>query len=490
MRRGSLAGPLVLILIGVWLLLSNLRQDLKLFDVAAQYWPVLLLAWGLMRLVEIFVGALRGRPWPRPGISGGEWGVVIALCLVGSFMHTVNHLSTGHWGFFQANRIEIFGRPFDYPVAEKKILAPAAPRLLIENLRGDVRVTGADVKEIIVGGRKSIRALRESDADAANRQSEVELSVQGEQIILRTNTDRVTGDQRVSIDLEVTVPRSTWVSLRGRDGYVEVNDLKGGVEVSSDDARVRLRNIGGNARLDLRKSDQVQAVNVGGTVELIGGRGGDIDLDTIGGEVTINGSYSGDLHFRNLAKPIRLQCPNTELRVERIPGEVNLDLDKFGGTNLIGPIRLSSSRSRDVEIDEFTQSLDLTVRGGDVRLRPAGATLPQIAAKTRDGNVELILPENGRFTLRAVSDRGEVTNEYGPALKVIPGRRGDEEGRHGGSIMGSVGQGPSMVVETDRGSITVRKDSGAALSTRQGHRAQEPGRAPESPAAPLPIESQ
>ncbi|MGD0014572.1 MAG: hypothetical protein ABSD56_09125, partial [Bryobacteraceae bacterium] len=64
--------------------------------------------------------------------------------------------------------------------------------------------------------------------------------------------------------------------------------------------------------------------------------------------------------------------------------------------------------------------------------------------------------------------------------------------RHGGSIVGSVGQGPSMEVETDRGSITVRKDSGAALSSRQGHRVQEqPGRAPESsPATPLPIEAQ
>jgi hypothetical protein len=130
------------------------------------------------------------------------------------------------------------------------------------------------------------------------------------------------------------------------------------------------------------------------------------------------------------------------------------------------------------------------VRGGDVRLRPAGTTLPQIAAKTRDGNVELLLPENGRFTLRAMSDRGEVTNDFGPALQVIPGRRGDEVGRHGGSIVGSVGQGPSMVVETDRGSITVRKDSGAALSSRQGHRVPEqPGRA-GSPATPLPIEAQ
>ena len=34
----------------------------------------------------------------------------------------------------------------------------------------------------------------------------------------------------------------------------------------------------------------------------------------------------------------------------------------------------------------------------------------------------------------------------------------------GGSIQGSIGQGPVIVVETDRGSLTVRKDSGAPLA--------------------------
>ena len=41
------------------------------------------------------------------------------------------------------------------------------------------------------------------------------------------------------------------------------------------------------------------------------------------------------------------------------------------------------------------------------------------------------------------------------------------------SITGSVGQGPSIVVETDRGSVTVRRDSGAPLAAHNEKPAPE-----------------
>lgn len=464
MRRGSLVGPLLLIAIGAWLLVSSLRPDLRMFDIAALYWPWLLVGWGALRVIEILVWKLRGRPLPAAGISGGEWALVVLLCFAGSALYAVNRWSGGHTGFFVANRVEIFGRSFDFPIAEKKLPAAAGCRVLIENLRGGARVTGGDVSEVVVGGHKTIRAMREPDAEAADRQSEIELVDQNGQVTIRTNTDRVTGDQKVTADLEVTVPRGASVEFRGRDGEVEISDLNGAVEVVSDKAEVRLRNLAGNARLDVRDAGVVRANDVKGKIDLVGGHGGDIELDTIGGEVTIEGAYSGELQFRNLAKPIRIQGPTTELRVERIPGELRMDLDKFSATNLVGPVRLTSNRSRDVQLEQFTESLELSVRGGDITLRP-GTPLPKISAKTRDGNVELVLPADGRFALKAVSNRGDVTNEFGAALKTVS----DSEGRHGAaSLVSADGKGPEITVETERGSITVRKDSGTALAPKAG----------------------
>jgi hypothetical protein len=49
MRRRSLTGPILIILVGAAFLIYNLRPDIPLFDLLAQYWPFLLIAWGTLR---------------------------------------------------------------------------------------------------------------------------------------------------------------------------------------------------------------------------------------------------------------------------------------------------------------------------------------------------------------------------------------------------------------------------------------------------------
>jgi DUF4097 and DUF4098 domain-containing protein YvlB len=462
-----------LIGVGVWFLISTLRPELPLLEIAARFWPFVLIGWGALRLLEIVVWAARGRALPASGISGGEWTLVVLLSLVGSGLYMANYYRPWrNFGMIHANRVEIFGHSYDYTVPDSKTAPGKATRVLIENLHGNTRVTGGDVAEITVGGRKTVRSLQEKDADTADKQCPVELSAQPEQVIVRTNQDRVTGEQRVSTDLEITVPRAMTVEVRGRSGDIEISELGGGVVVSSDNAAVRLENIAGNVRLDLRKSELIRAVGLKGTFEADSGRGRDLELENIAGEVTINGSYSGDMQLRNLAKPVRVQAPNTDLRVERVPGQIHMDLGQLTGSNLVGPIRVTSSRARDVELEQFTQSLELMLDRGDITLRPTQVPLAKIDARTRNGQVELALPPGSKFDLKAVTSRGEVSNDFGPMLKTVSDDTGDEH-RRGGSIVGTIGPGPSIVVQTERGSLTVRKDNGTPLvahNEREGNR--------------------
>jgi DUF4097 and DUF4098 domain-containing protein YvlB len=463
MRRGSLVGPLLLIGIGVWFLISTLRPELPLLEIAARFWPFVLIGWGALRLLEIVVWAARGRRLPAAGISGGEWTLVVFLCLIGSGLYMANYYRPWrNFGMLNANRVEIFGHSYDYTVPESKVAAANAKRVLIENLHGNARITGGDVTGITVGGRKTVRSLQEKDADAADKQCPVEVSAQPEQLVVRTNQDRVTGEQRVTTDLEITVPRGVTVEVRGRKGNIEVSDLGGSVVVASDDAEVRLQNIGGDVKLDVRKSDLIRVIGVKGSFVADSGRGRDVELDTIAGEATINGSFSGDIQLRNLAKPLHVQAPNTDLRVERLPGHIHMDLGQFTGANLVGPVRLTSGRARDVELEQFTQSLELVLDHGDISLRPAQMPLARIDARTRNGQVDLALPPGAKFVLKAVTDRGEVSNDFGPMLKTVP-EDSDEHRRRGGSIEGTLGAGPSIAVATERGSITVRKDNGTPL---------------------------
>ena len=86
MRRGSIVGPVLLIGLGVLFLANNLRPDLNFFELVAQYWPFLLIAWGVLRLIEIAFLAIAKKTVPDRGLGGGEWVLVVFICLIGSGM--------------------------------------------------------------------------------------------------------------------------------------------------------------------------------------------------------------------------------------------------------------------------------------------------------------------------------------------------------------------------------------------------------------------
>lgn len=449
MRPRSLVGPILLIALGVLFLANNLRPDISVFRWLATYWPFLLIAWGVLRLVEVALAAISGRPLPSGRLSGGEIVLVVFICLAGSGMFVASrHFRTISIGPFGHRSVEIFGEQFDYPVTGQKP-APALKRIIVENLRGNVRLAGGDAQEIRVTGRATVRAFSRSDADRANRQAPLEILIQGDVGTIRTNQERVTDERRISHDLEVTVPRNVTVEARGRHGDFDLLDVVGSVDINSDNSGVRLNRIGGDVRIDLRRSDIIRAIDVKGKVELQG-RGSDVELENIAGAVTVNGSYSGDLEFKNLAQPLRFQSRQTDLFVTRLPGHLRMDLGQLTGANIVGPVRLNT-RSRDITLEEFTQAVEIDLERGDVELRPKGLPLPAINARVRSGDLALALPSAAKFNLKAVTERGEAENGFGPALTL-------ETRNHGATISGAIGQGPQISLLTHRGAVRIAKE--------------------------------
>ena len=76
MRPRSIVGPIVLIGIGSLFLVRNLLPEIAFFDMFIRYWPFLLIAWGVVRLVEVLFWAGTRRSVPAAGVSGGEWTLV------------------------------------------------------------------------------------------------------------------------------------------------------------------------------------------------------------------------------------------------------------------------------------------------------------------------------------------------------------------------------------------------------------------------------
>ena len=104
MRRHSLTGPLLLLLVGGLFLWRNLHPEAPVFDLVAEYWPFLLIAWGLIRLVEALISSREG--W-RHGFTGGEVALVVLICIAGSGIWTAHH----HGMRFNRWRIGFLGHP-------------------------------------------------------------------------------------------------------------------------------------------------------------------------------------------------------------------------------------------------------------------------------------------------------------------------------------------------------------------------------------------
>lgn len=471
MRRSSVVGPLILIGIGVLFLLRNLNPNLPVLDFLAQYWPFILIGWGVLRMAEILVWAARSKPLPANGVTGGEWVLVVFLCLVGSGIYAARNSNWVGPGSIRIGGLEVFGEAFDYPLnAQQKV--GKVQRVTIESFRGNARVTGADTDEVKITGRKTIRALQQNEANRTDQETPLEIVVNDGRVTVRTNQDRVSDRAaRISEDLEITVPRNVTLEAYGRYGDFDVTGLAGDVEIASDNAGIRVDNIGGNLRVDTRRSDIVRAVYVKGSVEMKG-RGSDVEVENVEGPVTISGTYSGTLQLRNLPKRIRFESRNTEFTAEGVPGQVRISLSDLSASNLIGPVVLKA-QTKDIQIAGFTQALNVDVQRGNVEIRPGKGPLTRLEVKTRSGDIDLALPENAKVKLTASTERGDITNDFSTALETRSEQRG-------ATLRGSTGDGPPVELSAVRGSITVRKASAAEM-TKTLEAPLEPPKPPKPP---------
>ena len=442
MTRHSITGPLILLLIGGLFLWNNFHPEASVFEMLANYWPFLLILWGVLRLIEAL--------WPRQSewrgsFTGGEVVLIILICIIGCGFWAASRHGIS---WTAASGIDVFGDAYDYPV---QATAPAQgmKRIVFDNPSGNVKIIGADTNDVEVHGHKSIRSFGRRDADRANENTPLQIVPEGDHLLIRTNQDHVADNLRISDDLEVTVPHALAVEAHIRRGDFDISDIAGDVDLGAGRGDARLARLGGNARLEIGRSDLIRAVDVAGRVD-IQGQGSDLALENIKGQVTIDGGYTGSAEFKNLAQPLNFEgARNTELHVQGVPGQITMDMGQFSATGLTGPVRFVT-RSRDIRIADFTQSAAIETEHGDIALQPS-LPMPAIEARSGIGNIDLVLPEKANFQLEATAERGDTVNDYGPPLeRAVDGRTA--------ILKGNAGDGPLVRLTATRGSVDVRKE--------------------------------
>lgn len=474
--RGSFVTPLLLIVAGGVFLYNNLNPDVSIWRAVSQNWPYLLIVWGFIRLTEILVLASQNKPLPRRGIGGGEWSFIVLLSLVGSGLFFANDMRERvRSGRVNFGGMEIFQESYEYPVTATAP-CPRNARIIIENRRGNARIVGVDSEQISVTGHNTVKSVDRLQADRVAERLKLEINTTGDQVIIRSNQENAGADSRVDSELEIRVPRGVSVECRGTYGDFDVSQITGMLEVNSDNSGVRAQEIGGNVRVNLRRSDIIRLIRVKGNVDVkTTNKGEDVELDEIGGLATVEGTYTGTLDFRRIEKPFRFNSRQTDLSIERVRGRVHTSDGDMEIEDISGPLRLRS-KSKDLRITNFQSALDIELDRGDIELSPGKPGFAMMNVKTSSGELVLHLPENAKFDIDAIARRGELDNSYGSPLKT-------EEYERGGSIRGSNG-GPKLRLQTDRGRLSIGK--GGVLSTRTSEDELVSPKAPKAPKAPAP----
>ncbi|MCW5966810.1 MAG: hypothetical protein KIT83_22410, partial [Bryobacterales bacterium] len=219
------------------------------------------------------------------------------------------------------------------------------------------------------------------------------------------------------------------LETRGRDLRVEANGIKGKVDLQADSGDARLTSVQGGVTVRLARSGEIRVRDAEGPVEINSARGDNLSLEGVRGAVVVNGAFGGNIELRRLAGLVRIEDRRLDLRAVAIPGEVAANRGNVTGRGITGPVRIASE-SKDVDLEQFTEKLELTLDRSDANVRQQGPKVAPMDINIRRGKVTLVLPPNVPLRLDGRARRGEVANRSG--REFTEERDGENSRIHGG----------------------------------------------------------
>ncbi|MGA2101251.1 MAG: DUF4097 family beta strand repeat-containing protein [Candidatus Sulfotelmatobacter sp.] len=451
-RHRSFAGPFVLIVVGIVFLLGTMRilSVGRLAHLFASYWPVLLILWGVIKLVEHMQAQREGTR--SSGIGAG--GVVLVVMIV-VFGLVATQLERVNWSGLR-DQIDmndpdfshIFGGDtFNFNDTLEQDFPAGASLKVIDN-RGAVSVHASDDKKISVVVRKRVSADNQGDADKYNSETKPTITVIGGLVTVDAKVEAA-GDHEVETDLDISVPRKASVSITSRRGDVVVSGREGDVDISAQHSDTSVDDITGNVKVSQEKgSAKVEQITGDVHVE---GRLNEVSVSDVKGSLQLDGEFQESIKLERIAKSVTFKSSRTDMEFSRITGSLDLDSDDLHAEEITGPVHLTT-RSKNIRLLGVSGDVRLQNDNGTVEL--GMRTVGNVQIDNRNGDIQLSLPDKAGFRLDARARDGEIQSDFSE-LKV----NNDE---HESRANGSVGNAAShIVINNEHDGIEIRKASAA-----------------------------
>jgi DUF4097 and DUF4098 domain-containing protein YvlB len=445
--RRSIAGPLVLIVIGLVFLLRNLGVRVPIWHWFGHWWPLLLILWGVIRLIEHSMAQREG--YRRSSIGAGSVLLLILIVAIGLSAHYSSDIDWG--GVRDQIRVDddlggIFGTAYTFDDTVQQPF-PAKGNLRVVCDHGSLNISPADDNSLRVVVHKKLYAQNQNDANKYNDGTRPQITITGGTVLLSANTNGA-GEHGVESDMDIFVPRDAMVDVASKRGDVTVNGRKADVRVTLQRGDVTLDDIAGAAKINLDKGS-VRASKIGGDLD-IEGHIDNVSVDECGGAVHLVGDFFQDMRLSKIARTVTFKSSRSDMEIASVPGEIEISTDSVRGNDLTGPSRVVT-RSKDIHLEDVSGDLQVQTTNGEVEVRAANK-LPvgKMILTGKHGDITLTLPANAGFQLEATTRKGDITSDFS-AIKISQ-TNGKSE------ASGTVGSGAAKLqISADTGDIRISK---------------------------------
>jgi DUF4097 and DUF4098 domain-containing protein YvlB len=446
-RRRSLAGPVVLIVMGVVFLMGTMGvlHWYMLGRLFAHYWPLLIILWGVVKLIEHQQAQSEGTRASGIGVGG----VFLLCCLIVAGL-IATQASRVNWsglhdeiGWDDNDFGNLFGNTYSYTDQISQAF-PAGGSLHVVSDRGAVNVVVSEGSQIKVDIAKKVHAENQQDADKYNAGTKPQITVSDKVVTVNANTQGA-GEHGVAADMTISIPRKVPVVISTRHGDISVTGRDGNLDISSQRGDVTAEDINGNVNLNLQHSS-AKVSNVSGDVS-VDGRVNDITVSNIKGTARLTGEFMESVHLSQIGKAVTFKSSRTDLEFAKLEGNLDLDSGDLRATSASGPGRLVT-RSKDIHLDGVSGDLRLEDSNGvvEVLVRKIG----NLQIDNRNGDIQLSLPPQAAFRMDARARNGEIQSDFGE-LKV-------ENAHDQATAAGTVGSGNvSVRLNNEHGTIEIHK---------------------------------
>jgi len=446
--RKSITSGLLLIALGTILLLYRFEPGLHIGHIIRFYWPLLLVFWGVSKLVDHLILNKTGESRTAPVRAGEVVLLIFAIFLLGAYgFHDWLHTK------YPDMNIE-FG-PFSQQFTLNKEMPsqpiPAGAHVTLKTGRGNITVHTGDENTLSVTANMSARGTTESNADEAMNQVPVVVEKTSDGYTVHP-VNQSNSDTQVSVDLDVEVPKSVSITANSDRGDISIAGISGVVAASTQKGNFDIHDSGSDVNVDMQSGD-ARISDVAGNVHITG-HGKEVEVADVAGNATLEGDFYGPVHLRNVTKMTRYATPRDTMTVVNMTGRLELDSDSIQVSDVAGAANLVT-HNRDLEVENVAGRLDIVDTHASVTVRCSEPVKQDLSITNDSGSVDLTLPSSSSFEVAAVSKGGEIDNDFETSsLKAV--NEADT-----GKLNGKFGtqQGPKITITTSYGTISLHKSS-------------------------------